>query len=132
MKQMMSLGGFVFSLSEGTTYEGLTRTSDGGWVTVPRYGQKPLSQNTGQQLENINITGSWFGGNGMANMDKLRTLQAKRLPLVLTDGYGRNLGQWSLKRLQEKQGKIIDDGTALVVGFTVELEEYGGDYSSQS
>ncbi|MBU2021424.1 MAG: hypothetical protein KKA29_03805 [Gammaproteobacteria bacterium] len=29
MRQMMSLGGFVFSLSEGTAYEGLQRTSYG-------------------------------------------------------------------------------------------------------
>ena len=39
MRQMMSLGGFVFSLSEGKPYEGLPRTSDGGWVAVVRYGQ---------------------------------------------------------------------------------------------
>ena len=39
MRQMMSLGGFVFSLSEGTPYEGLQRTSDGGWGAVVRYGQ---------------------------------------------------------------------------------------------
>ncbi|GGN37565.1 MULTISPECIES: hypothetical protein [Marinomonas] len=44
MRQMMSLGGFVFSLSEGTPYEGLQRTSDGGWVAVARYGQKLISQ----------------------------------------------------------------------------------------
>ncbi|CAK2830984.1 Phage protein U [Vibrio crassostreae] len=130
MRQMMSLGGFVFSLSEGTPYEGLQRTSDGGWVTVPRYGQKPISQNTGQQLENINITGTWFRGEGMANMGKLRALQAKREPLVLTDGYGSNLGLWTIKRLQEKQDRIIDDGTAFILGFTIDLEEYAGESSS--
>lgn len=132
MRQMMSLGGFVFSLSEGTPYEGLQRTSDGGWVTVPRYGQKPISQNTGQALENISVTGTWFRGEGMSNMDKLRALQAKRAPLVLSDGYGRNLGLWTVKRLQEKQDRIIDDGTAFVVGFTIELEEYAGEYNTQS
>lgn len=127
MRQMMSLGGFVFSLSDGTPYEGLQRTSDGGWVTVPRYGQKPISQNTGQQLENITITGTWFKADGMANMDALRALQNKREPLVLVDGDSNNLGQWVVKRLQEKQDKIIDDGTAFVLGFTIELEEYANE-----
>lgn len=130
MRQMMSLGGFVFSLSEGTPYGGLSRISDGGWVTVPRYSQKPISQNTGQQLENINITGTWFRGEGMANISKLRALQAKRKPLVLTDGYGNNLGLWVIKKLQEKQDRIIDDGTAFVLGFTIDLEEYAGENSS--
>lgn len=132
MRQMLALGEFVFSLSEGTPYEGLQRTSDGGWVTVPRYGQKPISQNTGQALENINVTGTWFRGEGMGNIDKLRELQGKRAPLVLTDGYGRNLGLWTIKRLQEQQDRIIDDGTAFIVGFTIELEEYAGDYNTQS
>ncbi|MBJ7540033.1 phage tail protein [Marinomonas transparens] len=127
MRQMMSLGGFVFSLSDGTPYEGLQRTSSGGWVTVPRYGQKPMSQNTGQQLENITITGTWFKADGMANMDALRALQNKREPLVLVDGDSNNLGQWVIKRLQEKQDKIIDDGTAFVLGFTIELEEYANE-----
>jgi phage protein U len=102
MRQMMSLGGFVFSLSEGTPY-------------------------TGQQLENITVTGTWFQGDGMANLNALRALQNQRAPLVLADGYGNNLGQWTIKRLQEKQDKIIDDGTAFVLAFTLELEEYAND-----
>lgn len=131
MKQMMSLGGFVFSFYQNTPYSGLTRSSDGGWVTVPRYGQKPISQNTGQALENINLTGEWYGGDAMTSMDELRALQNKRLPVLLVDGYGRNLGQWTIKKLEEKQGNIIDDATAMIVGFTVSLEEYSGDYNSQ-
>lgn len=127
MRQMMALGGFVFSLSEGTPYEGLQRTSDGGWVTVPRYGQKPMSQNTGQGFENINLTGTWHRGEGMANMDKLRALQAQRKPLVLSDGYGKNLGLWKIKRLVENQSRIIDDGTAFVLAFTIDLEEDAGE-----
>lgn len=124
MRQMMSLGDFVFSLSEQTPYEGLQRTSDGGWVSVPRYGQKPISQNMGQNLEKISINGTWFRGEGMDNMKALRQLQAQRKPLVLSDGYGQSMGRWVIKQLQEKQDRIIDDGTAFVVGFSIELEEY--------
>lgn len=128
----MALDGFVFSLSEGTPYEGFQRVSAGGWVSVPRYSQKPLSQNTSPQLDTIRITGTWFKGDGMANMDSLRDLQAKRQPVILTDGYGKNLGQWSIKSLQEKQERIIDDGTAIVLTFTIELEEFVGVNSSDA
>ncbi|ASA54663.1 phage tail protein [Vibrio gazogenes] len=124
MKEMMSLGGFAFSLSNHTPYEGLQRTSNGGWVTVPRYGQKPISQNLGQPLDKISMTGTWFHGEGMKNMQALRQLQAQRKPLVLMDGYGQSMGQWVIKVLQEKQDRVIDDGTAFVVGFSIELEEY--------
>lgn len=93
MRQMMSLGGFVFSLSEGTPYEGLQRTSDGGWVAVARYGQKPMSQNTGQQLENITVTGTWFQGDGMANLNALRALRALQKKTASAFGVGRWLRQ---------------------------------------
>ncbi|MCG7551582.1 phage tail protein [Pseudoalteromonas sp. Of7M-16] len=132
MRQMMSLGDFVFSLSEDTPYSGLQRSSGGGWVNVPRYGQKPAKQNTGLQLEKIGLSGTWYRGDGMVNLDTLRAMQARREPLVLTDGYGRNLGLWTLQQLQEKQGRIIDDGTAIVIDFTIELEEYAGDGNTQS
>lgn len=127
MKQMMSLGGFVFSLGQGTPYTGLQRTSDGGWNTIARYGQKPISQNTGQSLENISLTGAWFKAEGLDNLASLRALQNQREPLVLADGYGNNLGLWTIKRLNEKQDRIIDDGTPITLSFTLELEEYAGE-----
>jgi hypothetical protein len=131
MKQMLALGGFVFSLSKNTPYEGLSRTSDGGFVTVPRYNGKPLSQNTGQGLENISLTGTWFKYEGMQNMQSLRDLQKQGKPLVLSDGYGINLGQWTIKNLNEKQDKIIDDGTAQMISFTITLEEFANENSQK-
>ncbi len=130
MRQMLSLGGFVFSLGDGTAYESLQRTSGGGWVVVSRFGQKPVSQHTGSPLDVIVLSGSWFRGEGMLSVDGLRALQAKAEPLVLVDGYGGNHGLWTIKKIQEKQGSIIDDGTAFVVSFTLELEEFSGAKSS--
>jgi phage protein U len=71
--------------------------------------------------------GKHHGHWDVANLNALRALQNQRAPLVLADGYGNNLGQWTIKRLQEKQDKIIDDGTAFVLAFTLELEEYAND-----
>ena len=124
MKQMLALGEFVFSLSKNTPYEGLSRTSDGGFVTVPRYNGKPFSQNTGQGLENITLTGTWFKYQGMQNMQALRELQKQLKPIVLSDGYGINMGLWTIKSLSEKQDRIIDDGTAQTNSFTIALEEF--------
>ncbi len=124
MKQMLALGDFVFSLSKNTPYEGLSRTSDGGFITVPRYNGKPFLQNTGQGLENITLTGIWFKYEGMQNMQTLREMQAQCKPLVLNDAYGINMGLWTIKTLNEKQDKIIDDGTAQTNSFTITLEEF--------
>lgn len=127
MKQMLSLGGFVFSLGEKTPYVGLKRSSDGGFRSVARYGQKPIGQNTGQSLESISLTGEWFKSEGADNIARLRALQNQRKPLVLADGYGNNLGLWTIKKLDESQSRIIDDGTPMVLSFTLGLEEYVGE-----
>lgn len=79
-----------------------------------------MSQNTSQQLVNIAVIGTWFEGDGMANLKALCALQNQRAPLVLADGYGNSLGQWTVKRLQEKQGNIIDDSK----GSSVTLDTY--------
>jgi phage protein U len=122
--QMLTLGGFVFSVSEKTPYHGLTRTSGGGFQTVPIFGAKPLSFNTGQPLENIKITCEWYYQEGMQSVDDLRALQNTQQPQLLTDSLGNNLGQWIIKTLSEKQKNLIDDGTALVNQVDIELEEF--------
>lgn len=124
MRQMLALGEFIFSVSKNTPYTGLTRSSGGGWTTVSRYGQKPMLQNMGLPLEDISISGIWFFGDGMNHMDEIRAMQAKREPQVLTDGYGVNLGRWVIDNINETQDRIIDDGTACVVDFSIKLKEY--------
>lgn len=127
MTQQMSLGGFVFGLADETGYDQSTRTTDGGWSRQPRYGQKPLSQNSGPQLDTRSYSGKWFGAPGMASLNSLRKLQADREPKVLTDGYGNNLGLWTIEKIVEKGSRIIDDGTIMVIDFTIDLMEYAGE-----
>ena len=57
-------------------------------------------------------------------LDELRALQALRVPLPLIDGIGRNWGLWRITMVQETQTCIIDDGTAMVVDWTLELSEF--------
>jgi phage protein U len=59
----------------------------------------------------------------MNRLDELRALQALRIPLPLVDGIGRNWGLWRINDVSETQNNIIDDGTAMVVDWTIELME---------
>jgi phage protein U len=60
----------------------------------------------------------------MDRLDELRALQALRIPLPLIDGIGRNWGLWRINNVQETQTQIIDDGTAMVVDWVIELAEF--------
>ena len=124
MKQQMALGNYVFSLGNKTAFDKLVRQSTGGWVNVDITNAKPLSHNTGQGLETITMTGKVYGVTGMDALDKLRALQATRKPQTLITGQGRNLGRWKINNVLETQSRIIDDGTAMIVDFSVELEEF--------
>lgn len=126
MQQQLSLGGFVFS-SWGTgafPYERLERRSSGGWVSIDVINAKPRGANTGQGAETIRLSGKAFYGAGMDRLDQLRALQAKREPLSLIDGRGRNLGRWRFEDLNERQSRVIDDGTAMEIEWDISLTEY--------
>lgn len=133
MKNQLSVGGFIFGLPNKTAYDQLVRRSSGGWVNVNIMNAKPLSHNTGQGPETITISGKVHGVPGMDALDSLRTLQATRKPQTVVDGPGRNFGRWKIMDVTETQSNIIDDGTALVVKFSVTLEEFSdGTQNSQN
>ena len=60
----------------------------------------------------------------MDRLDELRALQAQRIPVPLVDGIGRNWGLWQINKVSETQTDVIDDGTAMVVGWVIELTEF--------
>ncbi|MNG04266.1 Phage P2 GpU [compost metagenome] len=60
----------------------------------------------------------------MERLDELRTLQEQRKPVPLVDGIGRNWGLWRINTVTETQSVIIDDGTAMVVGWAIDLSEF--------
>ena len=129
MRQQLALGNFVFSVPSGVAYEQLQRRSTGGWVNVDLMGSKPRSFNTGQGPESITLSGKAFSAVGMDALDTLRAMQSERVPKVVVDGLGRNLGRWKIMEISETQRLIIDDGTAMVVDFNVSLEEFVDDAS---
>lgn len=124
MKQQMALGSFIFGLSRNFAYSSLLRKSDGGWIELPILTSKPKSSQIGQKPETLTITGKSMYAVAMDRLDELRALQALRVPLPLIDGIGRNWGLWRISNIQETQSCVIDDGTAMVVDWVIDLAEF--------
>lgn len=124
MRQQMVLGDFIFGLSRGFAYSSLIRDSDGGWSDLAIIASKSQSRQSGQKLEKLTFSGVAMYGTGMQRLDELRALQNARVPLPLVDGIGRNWGVWRINSIVETQRNVIDDGTAMVMEWTLVLEEF--------
>lgn len=124
MRQQMVLGDFIFGLSRGFAYSSLIRNSDGGWSDLAIIASKPQSRQNGQKLEKLTFNGTAMYATGMQRLDELRALQNARAPLPLVDGIGRNWGLWRINSVVETQSNVIDDGTAMVMTWALELEEF--------
>ncbi|NVZ18197.1 phage tail protein [Pseudomonas costantinii] len=124
MRQQMVLGDFIFGLARGFAYSTLIRNTDGGWTDLAIIASKPQSRQNGQKLEKLTFGGTAMYAVGMQRLDELRALQNARAPLPLVDGIGRNWGLWRINSVVENQSNVIDDGTAMVMTWTLELEEF--------
>ncbi|MGJ7514297.1 phage tail protein [Pseudomonas baetica] len=124
MRQQMVLGSFIFGLSRKFAYSSMVRKSDGGWMNIDILTSKPRTAQTGQGLQSLTITGKSMYATAMDRLDELRAVQALCIPLPLVDGIGRNWGLWRISSLSETQSNIIDDGTAMVVDWVIELTEF--------
>jgi phage protein U len=124
MAQQMALGEFVFGLSSGFPYDTLDRKTSGGWVSLDIISSKPLSHNSGQGLETLKLSGKAQYAAGMAKVDKLRAMANARAPYVLVDGLGRVWGRWRIDDVSESQKRVLDDGTATLLEWTLELQEF--------
>jgi len=124
MVQQMALGNFIFGLSTGFAYDRLERKASGGWVSLDIIASKPMSHQTGQGLETLRLSGVAMYAAGMKRVDELRAMINARVPYVLVDGIGRNWGRWRIESVNESQRSIIDDGTAMALDWTLELEEF--------
>ena len=124
MPQQLAIGEFVFGLATGFPYERLARKTSGGWVDLDIISSKPLSHNTGQGLETLRLSGKAQWGAGMAKVDELRAMANSRAPFTVVDGLGRNWGRWRIDSVNEDQERVIDDGTASLLGWTLELSEF--------
>ena len=44
--------------------------------------------------------------------------------MLLTDDYGYNMGLWKIMSLNDDEKDVIDDGTPMIVSFTIAFEEF--------
>lgn len=124
MRQQMALGSFIFGLSRQFAYSGIVHTSDGGWVELDIVTGKPKSSQTGQKAQTMKISGTSMYAVAMDRLNELRALQEQRKPVPLVDGIGRNWGLWRINTVTETQSVVIDDGTAMVVTWAVDISEF--------
>lgn len=124
MSQQMALGEFVFGLSRDFPYDTLDRKTTGGWVSLDIISSKPRSHQTGQGLETLRLQGKAQWASGMAKVEALRAMANARVPYVLVDGIGRVWGRWRINSVDESQKRTVDDGTATLLEWTLELEEF--------
>lgn len=124
MRQQMALGEFVFGLSSGFPYERLSRKTTGGWVDLDIISSKPLSHNTGQGLESLRLSGKGGWAAVMAKVDELRAMADARAPYTLVDGVGRVWGRWRIDSVTEDHERVIDDGTATSLSWSLDLQEF--------
>ncbi|EPF2955264.1 phage tail protein [Vibrio diabolicus] len=115
---------FVFGVASGTEYETLSTTSQGGWVNLDIMDGKAVSQNTHEPLDGKTIKGKWFGAEGRASIRRLKEIKRLRAPVLLTDDYGYNMGLWKIMSLNDDEKDVIDDGTPMIVSFTITFEEF--------
>jgi len=54
----------------------------------------------------------------------LRAMADARQPYTLVDGVGRVWGRWRIDAVSEDQERVIDDGTATLLSWTLELQEF--------
>ncbi len=124
MSQQMALGEFVFGLSSDFPYDTLDRKTTGGWVSLDIISSKPRSHQTGQGLETLRLQGKAQWAAGMARVEALRSMANARVPYMLVDGIGRVWGRWRINSVDESQKRTLDDGTATLLEWTLELEEF--------
>lgn len=124
MSQQMALGQFVFGIATNFPYETLDRETSGGWVSLDIISSKPRSHQTGQGLETLRLQGKAQWAEGMARLDELRAMADARVPYVLVDGLGRVWGRWRINKVSEAQKRTLDDGTATLLEWTLEIEEF--------
>ncbi len=97
-----------------------------------RYGNHKLlgnpesQQAIGKGVHKITLAGKYYpvlGGN-MNALDQLRAKADEMIPYALVTGYGKNLGKYLCLDISDGHTRLMDDGRAQVVTFTITLEKY--------
>jgi len=119
---------FYFNL-DTAAFDELRRQTEFRWASQERLSRRPAQQGVGMGEEKLSLKGAIFPTfkGGLKQLDTLRTIGAKLLPLNLTTGYGFVLGTWCLRSLEEEQGALLAGGIPRKQTFNLEFTRYGDD-----
>jgi len=119
---------FYFNL-ETAAFDELSRSSEFRWASQERLTRRPAQQAVGMGEDTLTLKGTIYPGfkGGIKQLNTLRSIAGRLVPLALTTGYGEVLGSWCLKKISEEQGALMQGGIPRKQGFTLEFVRYGDD-----
>jgi phage protein U/uncharacterized protein YoxC len=122
---------FHFNLSTAA-FDKLRRTTKYKVASQERLNRQEALQAVSQGGETIALSGVVFAasGAGAKQLDALRAIGDRMLPVQLTTGYGEVLGRWYLQAVEEEQEALMSDGAPRKQTFSLEFGRYGEDYKN--
>lgn len=119
---------FYFNL-DTAAFDELRRQTEFRWASQERLSRRPAQQSVGMGEEKLSLKGVIFPSfkGGIKQLDTLRAIGSRLLPLNLTTGYGFVLGTWCLRSLEEEQGALLAGGIPRKQTFSLEFTRYGDD-----
>lgn len=122
---------FHFNLSTAA-FDKLRRTTKYKVASQERLNRQEALQAVSQGGETITLSGVVFAasGAGAKQIDALRAIGGKMVPVQLTTGYGEVLGRWYLQGVDEEQEALMSDGAPRKQTFSLEFGRYGEDYKN--
>jgi hypothetical protein len=119
---------YYFNL-DTAAFDELRRQTEFRWASQERLTRRPAQQAVGMGEEKLNLKGVIYPAfkGGLKQLDALRSIGGRLLPLNLTTGYGSVLGTWCLRRIEEEQGALLAGGIPRKQSFTLEFSRYGDD-----
>jgi phage protein U len=122
---------FHFNLSTAA-FDRLRRTTKYRVASQERLNRQEALQAVSQGGETITLSGVVFAasGPGARQIDALRAIGDRMVPVQLTTGYGEVLGRWYLQGVDEEQEALMSDGAPRKQTFSLEFGRYGEDYKN--
>lgn len=122
LPMLAALGLFVFD-TDTTLFEKMQRERDWRHPRTDRFGARPAAQFAGPGEDRVTLSGTLVPelmGDYYA-LETLAQMAAEGEAWPLVDGYGNVIGTFTIERLTEDRGNLLDLGEARRNDFTIEL-----------
>lgn len=121
-QQLAAIGMFAFT-TDTALFDALDRSREWRHERSERFGAMAASQFTGPGADRISISGRLVP-EVLGQFGAIETLvemadTGDAYPFM--DGRGRVLGHFTIDRVDERKSNLVEDGTARVNEFTIEL-----------